>query len=203
MTDLSGNGVHLQRATNDTKRPVVNIGSDGRGGVTFDSIDDALASVANLDLGTGQVTVLAAFRKVADVSAFVCELSDSAYSRPGSFALIAGAGGGAQVQMYSRGATGAAGGTVIANAPITCVAVGVADTSAYSSTRVNKGSTAVQTAAQGGGNYGSYPLYVGARNGGSGGFGGGTISEIIIRAGILSEADITGLTEYLYAKAGA
>lgn len=203
VTDLSGNGIHLQRVANNTKRPVVNIGSDGRGGVTFDSIDDALASVANLDLGTGQVTVLAAFRKVADVSAFVCELSDSAYSRPGSFALIAGAGGGAQVQMYSRGATGVAGGTVTANAPITCVAVGVADTSAYSSTRVNKGSPAVQTAAQGGGNYGSYPLYVGARNGGSGGFGGGTISEIIIRAGILSEADITGLTEYLYAKAGA
>ena len=208
IADLSGNGVHLQQATS-TKRPVYTVGSDGRSYLSFDGVDDCLASIVNLDLAASQVTILAAFRKLVDVTtAVMLELSDIVTSNNGAFALFAPSNVGGNydnINIYSRGAT-----TTVSRpvqglaAPLTCVAVFIADTVApLISNRVNKGTELTTATTQGGGNFGAYPLRVGARGASGTSPFGGWISEIIIREGILSEGDITSLTEYLYAKAGA
>lgn len=205
VTDLSGNGMHLQQS-DSAKRPVFNIDAAGRGGITFDGINDCLTTVSSMALGMGQVTILAAVRKLADVSARLMELGPTTAATPNTFGVVAPNTNVGNFAMQSVGANG----TVMTAstptsyaAPISAVIVGLGDTAASKvGIRANKGAEISVATAQGGGNYASQTLNLGARNNGAVTPYNGLITEVIIRAGILSEADITSLTERLYANAG-
>lgn len=206
VTDLSGSGLHLSQSTS-TRRPTFGVGSDGRGALTFDGIDDCLTTIAALDLAASQVTVLAAFRKTSDAApGTIVEAGTNVAATAGTFWLTSPhTAAGANVRFGSRGASaeGAAQLTGI-GAPSTLVAVAIGDTvSPLASLRSNGGSPATATTAQGGGNYTAQTLHIGARNNGGSRWFTGTITELIIRAGALSEGDISSLTDYLLAKAGA
>jgi len=204
VADLSGNGVHLAQST-PTRRPLYSLGSDGRGGATLDGLDDNWASVVPLPaMASGQVTVIAGFRKATDVNGFLAELGPTAYSTPGSWALISAPGGATTVQFYSRGSSNAGGGTVTGlGAPLTCVAVARGDTAAsLAALRVNKGTEAAATTAQGGGGYGAATLNVGTRNGSAGAFQG-LLTDLIIREGLLTATQTETIVDDIYARAGA
>lgn len=207
VSDLSGNGFHLQQATS-TKRPVWSLDAFGRGAATFDGVDDCLTSIISFALASGQVTILAAVRKSVDASARLLELGPTTASNANTFGMLAPNTAAANFAFQSVGANGTVVTSTTPNsyaAPITAVVVGIGDTSApKAGIRANKSSETVNTTtAQGGGNYSaSQTLNVGARNNGGSISFNGWISELIIRAGVLSEADITSLTEYLYSKAG-
>lgn len=204
VADLSGNGVHLAQST-PTRRPLYSLGSDGRGGATLDGLDDNWASVVPLPaMASGQVTVIAGFRKATDVNGFLAELGPTAYSTPGSWALISAPGGATKVHFYSRGSSNAGGGTVTGlGAPLTCVAVARGDTAAsLAALRVNKGTEAAATTAQGGGGYGAATLNVGTRNGSAGAFQG-LLTDLIIREGLLTATQTETIVDDIYARAGA
>lgn len=205
VTDLSGNGLHLSQSTS-TRRPTFGAGSDGRGALTFDGVDDCLTSIAALDLAASQVTVLAAFRKTSDAApGTIVEAGTNAAATAGTFWLTSPhTAAGANVRWGSRGASGEGAAQLTGiGAPSTLVVAAIGDTvSPLASLRSAGGSPATATTAQGGGNYSAQTLHIGARNNGASRWFSGTITELIIRAGALSEGDISSLTDYLLAKAG-
>lgn len=204
VTDLSGNGLHLVQATS-TKRPIATFGSDGRGGLDFDGVDDGMVSAAALALGTSQVTVLAAFRKTSDANpGAVLELSANASTTANTFRLWHYVNAANTVRWGSYGASAEAGVALEADDPASVVAVAVGDTvSPLSRLALNGGTPSLTVAAQGGGSYVSDLVHLGARNNGGARRLTGRITEIVIREGILADGDIAALTEYLLAKVGA
>lgn len=137
---------------------------------------------------TDKMTVWAGIRKMLDISAalqIICELSSATTLNAGSFNLRApsGAVGNNDVAFSSRGDG------IIGNAqtavgsypsPISIVVAGAGNISGdIASIRVNNVAAANGSEDQGGGNYGNYPIYIGARNGASNWFNGRLYSMIV------------------------
>ena len=130
--------------------------------------------------------VCAGVRKLSDaVSSAVLESSSNYASNAGTFAMFAPAVAGfPRYDFYSRGTSTASAASVSSyTAPITNVISGVGNISGDQAIlRVNGAQAAISTADQGTGNYGNYPLYIGARAGTSS-FFNGRLYQLVIAAG--------------------
>ena len=137
--------------------------------LAFDGVDDAMATPSIDFTATDEMSVFAGVRKLAgEALAAVMELSPGAGN--GIFGLFAPRRVGAQLDDYgiiSKGTTRIDLNTEDAGyaAPHTAVMTGLADISAPSSTLRINGAIGVSSAgSQGTGNYGNYPIYIGARD---------------------------------------
>jgi hypothetical protein len=150
----------------------------------FDGTDDCLFT-GNINFSaTDKVTVCAGVRKLTEgVTRVFAELSALVDSNAGSFALIMPTA--SFTNSYSWLVFGTVGAAVGANdafpAPITGVITGTADIGASArSTRVNGAVVATSTNSLGTGNFGTYPLFIGARNNSSSRFQG-RLYQLVVR----------------------
>ena len=139
----------------------------------FDKIDDAMQTNSIDFSATDKMTVFAGVRKLSDAAqGILVEISQSISTNIGAFCLQA-PGTTPSTDKYAFGSTASSGlqawaiSLLSSNAaPVTSILTGLANTSAPSSIlRVNGTQAAISTADQGTGNYGNYPLYIGARAG--------------------------------------
>ena len=133
----------------------------------FDGADDALQT-ANIDFtSTDKMTVWAGITKLSDTATgTVVELSALKNTNNGVFALFAPLSPGSpEIAWYSKGTSERSAASASESAPVTRVITGIGDISGdISRLRVNGAVVQTQTADQGTGNFGNYPLYIGARN---------------------------------------
>lgn len=164
-----------------------------------DGVDDYMY-VPSLDMSASdKVTVWAAVHKESDAaSATVCELSSNLGINNGSFLVAApGNAGLDRYQWGSKGTTQAVINAIGFVAPTTNVLTGVGDISGDEATlRVDGTQAATSSADQGTGNYGTYPLYIGAR-GGSNRFFDGRIYSLVIRGGASTDVEIAKTERYM------
>ncbi len=165
--------------------------------LSFDGVDDALQT-GNIDFtSTDKMTVWAGITKLSDaVTGTVVELSASKNANNGVFALFAPlTGGSPDISWYSKGANERAASSTSESAPVTRVITGIGDISGdISSFRVNGAVVRTETADQGPGNFGNYPLYIGASAGTSLYFNG-RLYGLIVRGAqsTLSQIEATEL----------
>ena len=158
----------------------------------FDGVDDALQT-GNIDFtGTDKMTVWAGVHKASDAAvALIAELGPGA---GGWFYLAAPNSVGATFGWSSTGTAQSATTPTGYAAPKNAVLTGIGDIAGdIASLRVN-GVTTTSTTDQGTGNYGTYPLYIGARAGTSLYFNGRLYSLIVRGAqSSLSQVEATEL----------
>ena len=144
----------------------------------FDGVDDWLQTASVDFSGTDKLFATAALRKLSDSGAgVVIELSAVSNSNNGSFALLAPSGATASAAAFLRGDTALAATTAYRLAsPLSCVLSGVFDigsaAGSESKIRVNGAWGTPSGTDVGGGNFGSYPIYIGRRGGSSSPFNG-------------------------------
>lgn len=149
-----------------------------------------------------KVFVSAGVRKLVDQIGMVAELSSSYDSISGSFGLTARSGSGNDIGWASRGTT-LVPITFSVLAPVTAVVSGTGNISAPSATlRVNGSNAAQSTATQGTGNYGNYPLYIGARGGTSLWFNG-RLYGLVVAGKQASASEIANTESWMNQKTGA
>ncbi len=173
----------------------------------FDGINDWMQTAA-IDLSASdKLTVILGLRKLVNTASDLpVELSGNAFSNAGAFYLAApeGAGSGSDYRFYARGnaAPAAAVGSGAILAPDTCVLTGLADIATNSRilrrNGVQVGSSAL---AMGGGNWRSYPLYLGARAGTSLRFNGWIFGLIVINRQ-LSAGELAAAEAWMAARTG-
>jgi hypothetical protein len=152
------------------------------------------------------MTVFAGVRKLSDVAAIVTELSIVTGSNTGSFYLVAGADSAFSYSAISRGDAASninqlTGST--AAAPNTAVITNTHDIAGDLTTfRRNRVVAPNATGNKGAGNFGNYPLFIGARNSSSL-FFSGNIYSLIIRGALSSDAQIINSETYVNSKTGA
>ena len=153
---------------------------------------------------TDKMTVFAGVRKLSDAaSGVVCEINTSSAN---GFGLLAPSTNGANsYRFFSAGSlAGAFAGTgVFAAAPITNTLTGIGNISGDQAVlRVNGTQAAIDTADQGTGNYGNYPLYIGARAGASLWFNG-RLYQLVARGAQSTDQQIIDAERYINEKTRA
>ena len=174
----------------------------------FDGIDDSMYTPANLNLsGTDKVSVFAGVRKLSDAAlGLFAEFSNNAASNSGAFYFAApiNTGASGNYGFYSRGsvATPSGANSSALLAPRTSVVAGLGDISGDLMTlRVDGAQAATNTADQGTGNFGTYPLYIGARNNNSLWFNG-QLYSLIIAGSAVSAGNISATEQWVAGKTG-
>lgn len=173
----------------------------------FDGIDDSMYTPANLNLsGTDKVAVFAGVRKLSDAAiGQIAELSIEATPNAGTFIMRAPQGAlAANYAFFHRGSITLADATTPSSyaAPITNVLSGLSNLGGPSvSIRVNGAQAASSTGVVGAGNYGSYPLFIGARNN-SGLRLNGQIYSLIIAGSAVSAGNISATEQWVAGKTG-
>lgn len=175
--------------------------------IKYDGIDDFLQTASVDFSATDKMTVWAGVQKLSDVAdAQIVALSADATTNNGSFDIRApGSGGAAKYQCISRGTLASIPFTSSAtyNAPHTSVVTLTANISGDSaSLRVNGVQAASSSADQGTGNYGTYPIYFGARAGTSLRFSGEVFSPEVIRGAASTTAQIDMVERVINRNAG-
>lgn len=203
MLDKSGRGNHARQATT-TKRPVLKIDAGGRYYLSFDGVDDALQT-GNINFtGTNKMTVWAGVTKLSDAApSILLEISDNVNTNSGAFCIAAPEQSGASTFLFkSRGSLPSGAVKVFGNAaPISRVVAAIGDIAGdITSLRVN-GVATTGTPDQGAGNYGNYPLYIGARAGTSF-FFNGRLYGLIVRGAASSAAQIAAVERFMAQKTG-
>lgn len=201
LVDKSGNGKDALQ-TVLSKCPALKL-VGGLYYLEFDGIDDALVTASIDFTSTDAMSVFAGARKETDVTGVIAELSTNAggASIEGAFRLGSSTN---NIWRYtSKGTTLVNLNTGGYTPPVTTVLTTLSDISDPSMAIRADGSAAnSNTASQGTGNYGDYPLNVGARNNGAGLRLDGRIYSLIVR-GVLSNADEIASTEvFVAAKTG-
>jgi hypothetical protein len=200
LGDKSGNDNHAIQAIS-AKRPTLR----QAGSLYYLEFEGAqgLRTSGNVDFtGTDTMTVCAGVRKEVDASENITELSSNAGNNVGSFRLAVNSG--SQYRYASRGDsvlrnTNASGYDV----PSTNVVTGFSEISADIATiRVDGVDKTTQTLDQGSGNYGAYPLNVGARNDAAGLHFEGFMYSMIIRNVVSDSAAIASTEAYVASKTG-
>ncbi len=192
--DVAGQPAY-QAVTNSTTYDTANF----RPYLRFDGSDDSFGT-ASIDFsGTDKVTVWAGVTALNDVTSMISELSINSSSQNGSFSLLRYTG----FQFASRGTAIAEAANAPWTAPQTNVLVGQGDIAAdVCRVRRNGSQIANVTTDQGTGNFGNYPLFIGARNNASLRFNG-RLYGLIVR-GAQSSADQIAATEsWLNQRTGA
>lgn len=151
---------------------------------------------------TAQMSVFAGVRKLSTAtSAVVAELSTIASSNPGTFYLFSYT----DQQMYfsSSGTTFVQTASGVFAAPVTQVFTGIGNIpGSVDQLRLNGTLAGSNGASQGTGNYGNYPLYIGARAGTSLYFNG-RLYSFIVRGATSSATQITNTENYVNTKTKA
>jgi hypothetical protein len=130
--------------------------------LAFDGVDDAMATPSIDFSASDEMSVFAGARKLADAIGMIAELSTVA-SNLGSFALLVGSS--VRYRVISTGSSQVLGDVNSVASPSTDVVTGLYDISAdLLKGRIN-GTETTFAGDQGTGNYGNYPLYIGARAG--------------------------------------
>lgn len=209
ILDKSGRGNHASQSTT-TSRPILRQEAGGQYYLAFDGTDDWL-STANINFSaTDKMSVFAGVRKLSDASRrIVCELSADLNTNNGSFNANAPSATPA-TNKYAFATKGTATASLdITNAaytaPITNVFTSLADISGDSAiVRLNAVQAGLSTDNQGTGNYGNYPIYIGARYGTTTRslFFFGRIYSLIIRGALTSGTQLTNTETWVAAKTG-
>lgn len=169
----------------------------------FDGIDDSLSTNSIDFTATDKMTVCAGVRKLSDAAqGILVELSSSTAANNGSFDIRAPIGA-ADYGFRSKGTALVSAPSLAAYAaPTTNVLTGIGNISGDQAIlRVNGTQAASNTADQGAGNFGNYPLYIGRRNGASLPFKG-HIYSLIVRGAQTDDAHLTHAEKYLAYKSG-
>lgn len=148
------------------------------------------------------MTVFAGVRKLSDANnaRVIAELSATTASNNGSFALQAPDAAGAATYLWQTKGTALTDAQATdRTAPITNILTGIGDIAGDSAIlRVNGVQADSDTGDQGTGNYGNYPLYIGAR-GGSSLYFNGHLYSLIVR-GAQTPANLIAATERYVAR---
>jgi len=203
MLDKSGNGYHASQSVSGA-RPVYR--TDGvLHWIQLDGINDFLETSAIYFAGTNNMTVSTGIRKVSDaVSGVVVELSESSDVNNGTFIMLAPGGSGTSKLDYrSRGSHRS-----IAKiesgfeAPVSVVVTGISSIpERLCILRANGSQVDRVTTDQGTGDYGNYPVYIGARSGAVAPFNGKLYSLLILGAQ-KNTTDLNSLEQYTAGKTG-
>lgn len=169
-------------------------------------LETGSSATAFQNIGTDKMTVWAGVRKASDAArAVVVELSASYESFNGAFQMSAPATITTNSYGSLSGGTGGGSGAYATGftAPITSV---VCSSTAISTDtniiRVNAAQIATNSADQGSGNYGNYPLYIGRRNNATLPFNGNLYS-LIVRGAQSSGNDLSNTENWVNTKTGA
>jgi len=170
----------------------------------FDGGSDSMATGSIDFTATDKMTVWAGVRKTSDATSYamVAELSATTSSNNGAFALLAPYTA-STYGFASRGTVGADAVTAASfAAPRNNILTGLGDISGDLATLRIDGVQANQaTTNQGTGNYGTYPLYIGARAGTSL-FFNGNLFGLVVRVAASTTAQITATEAWLAPKTG-
>jgi hypothetical protein len=177
----------------------------------FDGIDDSM-STGSIDFtATDKMTVWAGVRKLSDaVDGMLCELSINVSGAAGSFYFTAPESSALISYAFLSRGTAAAASAQRASAilsaypaPITNVLAATGDIAGDLSTiRVNQVAGTSGTGDQGAGNYGNYPLFIGARAGTSV-FFNGWLTSLIVRGAQSTQSQIEATESWVNGKTGA
>lgn len=196
-------GNHATQVTS-ASRPTYQIDGTGRPYLAFDGVDDWMTTGALDFTATEDMTVFAGVRKLSNVArGMVAEFATASAS---AFQLNAPIDTGGGFSFASRG-NGVAGAAVAASAPyvapLTNILTGVGKVSTDTSIlRVNGAQAGSSAADQGAGNYGSAPLFIGRRYGGTLHLNGNLYS-LIIRGAQSTEKQIKSTEAWVNKKTGA
>ena len=220
----SGEGIYLRnadlRVANDTALPVyqrVNTLTDyDTVGfpmyLRFDGSDDSMATSSINFTSTDEMSVFAGLRKNSDAAlGIIAELSSNAETNNGCFLVaVANLGGGVDRLTYGAATRGTT--NIYSEAYRSYTSP---DTRVMSSLLQNSGSPLITTRLNGviasanttvgstdAGNYGNYPLFIGARNNTSARLNG-RIYSLIVRGAATSAADITATETWINGKTKA
>ena len=208
ILDKSGRGNHAYNPSgNSANYPVLQQDGTGRYYLAFNGVNQWLRSIGSIDFTYGdKMFVSAGVRKLSDAATGVlAELSASILSNNGSFYALAPAGNGLPNFGWASKGSSAVGLSSPNNfaAPITNVLSGIGDISGDQAIlRVNGTQAAISTADQGTGNYGNYPLYIGARAGTSL-FFNGRLYGLVVAGKQASASEIASTEAWLNQKTGA
>jgi hypothetical protein len=175
--------------------------------LAFDGLSWSMGT-NSIDFSAGdKVTAWAGVRKLSDAAtAIVAELSAITDGNTGTFYITAPSSSGAIKFRFSSKGTleGLAGTTSTSyNAPITAIQTGIGNISGDSALlRLNGTQVGSDTADQGTGNYGNYPLFIGARNNASL-FFNGWLTSLIIRGAQSTQSQIEATEAWVNGKTGA
>lgn len=179
--------------------------------LSFNGTSSFMSTASINFTGTSKVTLFCGTRKLSDVAiGALVELSVASVSNGGVFALFApGSVGASTYSIRSSGSADNVVGFSTYSAPITNVVSGALSTIAASyltavSARINgssvTGSAGVSNTSAG--NFGNYPLYVGARGGASLWFNG-RLYSLIVRGAETTAATISGIETWVNSKTRA
>jgi hypothetical protein len=171
--------------------------------LVFDGVDDSMVTPSIDFTGTDEMSVFAGVRKLSDAASVAVEISVDQTANAGAFVLVTGEAtgpGGTLAGYIYRSRGNAASGSIQAGqaatftAPDTAVISGLSDISADTSQiRRNGVAGTTGTADQGTGNYGNYPMFIGARSGTSNPFNGHLYSLLV--RGALTADNLLNQTE--------
>jgi hypothetical protein len=170
----------------------------------FDGIDDSM-STGSIDFSaTDKMTAWAGVRKLSTSAGWICETSVSIDTNNGAFLLNVD-NSGFEYIVASKGTTYRP--AQLDNSaylsPITNVLTEIADISGDSVVmRLNGTQVATNTNDQGTGNYGNYPLFIGARNNASLYFNG-WLTSLIVRGAQSTQSQIETTESWVNGKTGA
>jgi hypothetical protein len=198
-------GNHATQAT-ASKRPTYQTGA-GLSWLAFDGVDDSMAT-AEIDFtGTDKVSVFAGVLRIDATARIIAELSVNAGSTSGAFYFVSGTDAGfTAYSSFSRGtinpiASGIAGFSSAINPSTDVLSITHDIAGDLSTMRVNQVEGTSGTGDKGAGNFGNYPLYIGARNQTSVYFKG-NVHGLIIPGKLASAPEIAATEAYLAAKSG-
>jgi len=204
-------GAHAFQAA-DARRPVLQRDETGAYYLQFDGVDDCLFTEAVDFTSTDKVTVCAGLRKLSDASrGLLYELSTTEETNSGSFVCNAPFSFSPLVgfSVRSRGseatdATQSANATAaIYAAPTTRVLVCLHDISASRTTlRVDRLNIETAIGGQGTGNFGTYPLFIGARNNSQLRFNG-RLYQLVVRGAMTDTPQLEQLRGFVNQKTRA
>ena len=208
ILDKSGRSNHAYNPSgNSANFPVLQQDGTGRYYIAFNGVNQWMQT-NSIDFTYGdKMFVSAGVRKFSDANTTILlELSTAATGNNGAFYISAPESGGVnKFTFLSRGTANASASTLSAsyNAPVTVVVSGLGDISAPNDAlRVNRSQVAQSTATQGTGNYGNYPLYIGARAGTSL-FFNGHLYGLVVAGKAASASEIASTESWLNQKTGA
>jgi hypothetical protein len=194
-------GNHAYQTTSGS-RPTLSIATASTGrtiyGLTFDGVDDSLATASVDFSATDKMTVMAGVRKLSDAVTIICELTANANTNNGAFTLYTNTAG---LGWASKGTTivdlnNSSG----ASSPIGLVLTGQGNINTpASSLRQNGVGILSSTSSQGSGNYSNAILYIGSRGGSSFRFNG-ILYTLIIRGATTPTATIADFEKNLLAR---
>jgi hypothetical protein len=159
----------------------------------------------SIDFSAGdKMTIWAGVRKIGTSQAFVAEFSADLTTNAGGFSMLAPTftASGAY-ELGSSGTSFALAQTANSYlSPITNVLTGISDISGDVATlRVNGVQAATSSSNQGSGNYGNYPLFIGARNN-AGFFFNGWMYSLTVRGAQSSASEISAMESWVAGKTG-